>query len=79
MPTYSFLNVETQEVFEQFFSSSSARDEFLAQNPNLQPQITSAPGIGDPIRLGRRKPDDAFRDKLKDIKRAHLRSTVNTF
>lgn len=40
------------------------------------------PGVADPIRLGLRKPDPAFRDHLKEIKRKH-RSTklgdINTF
>ena len=40
------------------------------------------PGIGDPIRMGLRKPDATFREHLKEIKRKH-RSTklgnINTF
>ena len=78
MPTYTFRNSETEEVFEQFFSSYSKKDEFLVENPHLQ-QVLQPVAFGDSIRLGLRKPDDAFRDKLKDIKRAHRRSTVNTF
>ena len=77
MPTYSFRNNETQEIFDQFFTSSSKKDEFLVENPHLQQIHTSGLPIGDPFRLGRRKPDDAFRDKLKDLKRSHLRSTIN--
>jgi hypothetical protein len=78
MPTYTFRNSETEEMFEQFFSSYAKKDEFLVQNPQLQ-QVLQPVAFGDSIRMGLRKPDDAFRDKLKDIKRAHRRSTINTF
>ena len=79
MPTYSFQNKETQEVFDIFFKTIALKDEYLEQNPSIQQIHTSSIGVVDPIRIGLRKPDDAFRDKLKDIKRAHRRSTINTF
>jgi hypothetical protein len=41
MPTYSFLNKKTEESFDQFFVSYSARDEFLEKNPDVVPQITA--------------------------------------
>lgn len=45
--------------------------------------LNGSPAIGDSIRLGLRKPDSAFRDRLKEIKKHHSRgltdSTVNTF
>jgi hypothetical protein len=78
MPTYTFRNSETDEVFDQFFTSFSKKDEFLEQNPHLQ-QMLHPVAFGDAIRMGFRKPDDAFRDKLKDIKRKHRGSTINTF
>jgi len=59
------------------------REEYLKNNPHMQQVIHSAPALSDPIRMGLRKPDDAFRDRLKEIKKAHsrgiTRSTVNTF
>ena len=79
MPTYSFRNNETKEEFDKFFKSSSLKDEFLEQNPQLQQIHTSTVGLIDPTRLGIRKPDDAFRDRLRDIKQSHLHSTINTF
>jgi hypothetical protein len=30
-----------------------------------------APALGDSVRLGLRKPDDAFRDVLKNVKKHH--------
>lgn len=82
MPTYTFLNTDTGESFTEIMSMSE-REEYLASNPHIQQQIVSAPSLGDPIRLGLRKPDNGFRDRLKEIKKAHsrgfTRSTVNTF
>lgn len=78
MPTYTFRNSETDEVFDQIFSSYAKKDEFLEQNPQLL-QVLHPVAFGDAIKMGLRKPDDAFRDKLKDIKRKHRGSTINTF
>lgn len=78
MPTYMFYDNKSEEMFETFFSSYSKKDEFLEQNPQLR-QMLYPVAFGDAIKMGLRKPDDAFRDKLKDIKRAHRRSTINTF
>lgn len=80
MPSYTFKNVETDEV-STVMMSISEREEFLKTNPHMQQVIHSAPALGDSIRLGVRKPDEAFRDRLREIKKAHskgfTRSTVN--
>jgi hypothetical protein len=80
MPSYTFKNVETDEV-STVMMSISEREEFLKTNPHMQQVIHSAPALGDSIRLGVRRPDEAFRDRLREIKKAHskgfTRSTVN--
>lgn len=82
MPSYTFKNTETDEVINTIMSIAE-REIFLVENPHMQQQIVSAPSIGDSIRLGLKKPDNGFRDRLKEIKKAHskgfTRSTVNTF
>ncbi len=82
MPSYTFKNTETNEVTNVIMSMAE-REIFLLENPHMQQQICSAPSIGDSIRLGLRKPDSGFRDRLKEIKKQHsrglTRSTVNTF
>ena len=82
MPSYLFLNTNTNEEFEDFMSIS-AMEEYLASNPHIQPLMNGAPAIGDSIRLGLRKPDDAFRDRLREIKKAHSKglskANINTF
>ena len=82
MPTYRFFNTQTDTEYEEFMSISSLA-VYLSEHPHVQQLINGAPAIADPIRLGLRKPDDAFRDRLKDIKKAHSRgttkATINTF
>lgn len=82
MPNYTFLNTTTGETFTEIMSISE-REEYLKANPNIQQQIVSAPSLGDPIRLGLKKPDNGFRDRLKEIKKAHskglTKSTIQTF
>jgi hypothetical protein len=78
MPIYSFLNTETNEEFEEIMSYDD-KLKFLEENPHIQSIITKALAIGDDYRLGRHKPDDAFRDHLKHIQSKHAGSTINTF
>ena len=81
MPSYTFLNTESGEVFTTIMSIAE-REDYLKANPHIQQQLISAPALGDSIRLGLRKPDDGFRDRLREIKKAHsrgiTRSTINT-
>jgi len=83
MPTYTFKNKDTEEVFD-ISMSISERDQYVQDNPHLQQLITGAPAIGDPVRLGLRKPDAGFRDVLKKAKEAHpgsrrVKNTINDF
>lgn len=81
-PSYTFKDINTGEEFTTIMSMSE-REEYVKSNPHMQQVIHSAPALGDPIRLGLKKPDNGFRDRLKEIKKAHSRgltkSTVNTF
>ena len=82
MPTYLFKNINTDEE-QELFMSITERDKYLEGNPDITQLVHGAPSIGDSIRLGLRKPDDGFRDRLREIKKHHSRgitkSTVNTF
>jgi len=81
MPTYSFRNIKTGEEFDEIMSIKNL-DQYKLDNPDLE-QLLSTPPIGDPVRLGLKKPDDTFRDILKQIKKNNdskrVRSTINTF
>lgn len=80
MPTYRFVNNETGEEFEEFMTIS-ALDEYLKENTNLTQLVNGAPMISSGRGIG--KPDQGFRDLLKDMKRKNSkgisRSTINTF
>jgi hypothetical protein len=80
MPTYKFVNNETGEEFEEFMTIS-ALDEYLKENTNLTQLVNGAPMIASGRGMG--KPDQGFRDLLKDMKKKHSkgisRSTINTF
>jgi hypothetical protein len=79
MPTYTFRNKDTGEVFEQFMSISEL-DVYKESHPELVQQ-PSAPFIGDAVRLGLKKADPAFRDYLKSMNKANSKgvskSTIN--
>lgn len=54
-------------------------EKLLEANPHLEQVIVHAPALGDPIRFGQRKPEQGFRDLLKEVKKkAGRRSTINT-
>lgn len=80
MPTYRFKNNDTGEEFEDFMSIS-ALEVFLTENPNITQLVNGAPMISSGRGMG--KPEQGFRDLLKDIKKKHsrgiTRSTINTF
>lgn len=78
MPTYNFIDKNTGEVIEQMMKIAE-REEFLKDNPNYEPIFLKAPSLGDPVRLGFRKPDQGFREVLQKAKAAHPKGDVNTF
>jgi hypothetical protein len=78
MPTYDFRDKTTGEIFEKRMKISE-KEEFLKQNPQYESVILGAPVIGDPIRLGIKKPDQGFREVLAKAKSAHPKGDVNTF
>ena len=79
MPTYQFKNNETGEEY-QLSMKISEREEYLKANPHVT-QLPCAPLIHSG--RGMQKPDDGFRDLLREMKKKHSRgisrSTINTF
>jgi hypothetical protein len=80
MPTYTFENVNTNEIEEHYLSISQL-DNFKDNNPHLKQKLT-APAIGDPARLGITKTPDSFNSLLKHIKKGNSKgvtqSTIKT-
>ncbi len=66
MPTYSFRNKDTGEIFDKILRLAD-RDEFLTQNPHLESVITGAPAFtGDHI-TAVKKYDTGFKEVLQKI------------
>jgi hypothetical protein len=80
VPTYKFLNTKTNEEFDEFMSIS-ALEGYLKDNPHFVQLVSGAPAIVSG--RGHKKPDQGFRDVLREIKKKHskgiTRSTINTF
>ena len=85
MPIYTFRNTETDELTDVTMRIAEL-DDYKAANPHLQQVLFRAPSLHSGTGLTGRKPDDAFRDKLKEIKKAHSqgfseksKAKINTF
>ncbi len=79
MPTYSFIDTNSDKEFTEFMSMTE-KEEFLKANPHIQQTLLTAPPVCDPTRIGvTSKPDNGFRDVLKNIKSKHYKSNINTF
>lgn len=78
MPTYTFRNKLTNKTFDKLLSMSQ-RQPFLDENPDLEQVLGSTLTVTG-MNL---KPDQGFRDVLKEIRSKHdkrfTRSTINTF
>lgn len=78
MPNYSMRNNQTQEEFEVTLKYSEL-ETYLKENPHIKQIFTRFPGTCDSIRLGIRKPDDNFRDVLRNVRHHHKKDSINTF
>jgi hypothetical protein len=75
MPTYSFLNNETGEVFDAFMKISE-RDDYLKTNPNFSPVVT-APNIVSGVSTSTQyRVPDGFKEVLSKVAEAHPTSKV---
>lgn len=66
MPIYTVRNNVTGEV-KDITMKIAARDQYLLDNPDCEFIITQAPSLGDSIRLGIKRPDNAWKEVLQKI------------
>lgn len=78
MPLYSMRNNITLEEFEVSLKYSEL-EQYLTDNTDIQQIFNKFPGFGDSVRLGIRKPDDGFRDVLRNVRHHHKKDSINTF
>lgn len=76
MPTYTFRDNNTGDVFDRLMKWSD-REIFLKENPNIEPVIGGAPSLGDPVRLGVRRPDSGFNEVLSKIHANNYKSNLS--
>lgn len=72
MPTYNFMNKNTNEKYSEFFTTYEDSVKYLEENPHLQKLLTTASFIGGRTIEGGKLPG-GFKDKLKLIKEKHPR------
>lgn len=77
MPTYIITDINTGEE-EEMFMSISEMQKYFADNPNKK-QVIGSPMIVSGVASARMKPDQGFRDVLRNIKSKHRKSTINTW
>lgn len=76
MPTYTFIDSDTG-IEEDIVMKISELDTYKTNNPKKSQVIRSAFNIVSGVAHGRNKPDDSFRDILRNIKKNNRRSTIN--
>ena len=76
MPSYSFYNTKTEEYFTEWYDSYKDVEKYVEANPHIN-WLCGAQPTADPIRLGRTKTDDNFKDLLKTIKKGNPKSTID--
>lgn len=74
MPTYSIKDKATQKI-DRMFMSISEMEKYIATHPNKS-LVLSCPAIVSGV-SGLRKPDEGFRDILRNIKSKHRKSTID--
>lgn len=84
MPSYTFVDKKGKEWTE--FMSIAEFTQYLKDNPGVEQVLQPTPLL-DPVGLSikgvKNKPDNAFKDLLKDMKKKHSKgfskSSINTF
>ena len=72
MPTYTFYNTKTDEQFNDFMSWSE-RENYLKDNPHIEPMLTTAAFVGDHIIM---KTDGGMKETFSRIAEAHPNSPL---
>ena len=78
MPSYNIQNTDTDEHFEINVKFSEL-EQYFVDNPSHKQLFNKFPSIGDSVRLGLKKPDDGFRDVLRNVQHHHKKDSINTW
>ena len=75
MPTYDFLNTETNEV-EEHFMSISGKEKWLEDNPHMKQHYTKVPGIVRSSGMNTNVDKHGFKEVLQKVGEGHPMGTV---
>lgn len=75
MPTYNFVDTETDEEFELFMKWSE-REAFLKENPHMQPILTAPAIVSSVAGMGSHRVPDGFKEVLSKVAEKHPTSSV---
>lgn len=75
MPTYDFLNTETNEV-EEHFMTISAKEKFLEDNPHMKQHYTKVPGIVSGTISAGNVDNHGFKEVLQKVGEGHPGSAI---
>jgi putative FmdB family regulatory protein len=87
MPAYDYVcktcGLEFEEILpisqrEEPITSPSKYCQQIEAQCEIEIKVAS-PFIGDPMRMGRKKPDRAFNDKLRELKKAHHGNNIKVY
>ena len=73
MPTYSFIDTDSGEEFDALMKISE-REEYLKNNPNIQPLLTAAAIVGG-VSIKDKVPS-GFKEVLSKVAENHKNSAV---
>lgn len=76
MPIYDFVNVDTNEIYEEMMSINDM-EEYLKNNSNIRRYFGNGLMLLDNVQLGRKRPSPEFFDVLDRIKRNNPGHTMN--
>jgi hypothetical protein len=75
MPTYDFIDILTGKEFESFMKIAE-RDEYLKDNPHIQPIITAPHIVSGVVGIGSNRVPNGFNEVLSKVAEAHPTSKV---
>lgn len=81
MPLYEFMCKKCDTHFDRFLSINDRHEPTKQECPSCTSMTVvscfGTPPIADPVRMGRIKPSEGFRDLLKQIKKRNPGSTLD--
>jgi len=76
MPTYDFINIETDEVSLDVFMSITDKEQYMKDNPHMRQHYTKVPGIVRGSGMATNVDNHGFKEVLQKVGEGHAGSAV---